>query len=87
MNYKGRLKNYFLENQFKVTYLENKVNIVNYESIGHFDSNKIIIRKNSGSVIVNGTNLVVSKLLNDEVLIDGKISNIEFRWYYVWEYN
>ena len=79
MNYKGRLKNYFLENQFKVTYLENKVNIVNYESIGHFDSNKIIIRKNSGSVIVNGTNLVVSKLLNDEVLIDGKISNIEFR--------
>lgn len=79
MNYKGRLKNYFLENQFKVTYLENKVNIVNYESIGHFDSNKIIIRKNSGSVIVNGTNLVVSKLLNDEILIDGKISNIEFR--------
>lgn len=79
MNYKGRLKNYFLENKFKVTYLENKVNIVNYESIGHFDSNKIIIRKNSGSVIVNGTNLVVSKLLNDEILIDGKISNIEFR--------
>lgn len=79
MNYKGRIKNYFLENQFKVTCLENKVNIVNYESIGHFDSNKIIIRKNSGSVIVNGTNLVVSKLLNDEILIDGKISNIEFR--------
>lgn len=79
MNYKGRLRNYFLENEFKVTYFQNKVNIVNYESIGHFDSNKIIIRKNNESIIINGNNLVVSKLLNDEILIEGKISNIEFR--------
>lgn len=79
MNYKGRLRNYFLENEFKVTYFQNKVNIVNYESIGHFDSNKIIVRKNNESIIINGNNLVVSKLLNDEILIEGKISNIEFR--------
>lgn len=79
MNYKGRLRNYFLENEFKVTYFQNKVNIVNYESIEHFDSNKIIVRKNNESIIINGNNLVVSKLLNDEILIEGKISNIEFR--------
>ena len=42
-------------------------------------NNKIIVRKQNGSIIINGTNLVVSKLLNDEILIDGKISNIEFR--------
>lgn len=80
MDYKGKIKNYFLENELKVIYFQNKVNIVNYESIGHFDSNKIIVRKQNGSIIINGTNLVVSKLLNDEILIDGKISNIEFRW-------
>ena len=68
-----------MEDEFKVTYFQNKINIVNYESIGHFDSNKIIIRKTGGSIIINGTNLVVSKLLNDEILINGKISNIEFR--------
>ena len=79
MDYKGKLRSYFLENEFKVTYIQNKVNIVNYESIGHFDSNKIIVRKNNGSIIINGNNLVVSKLLNDEILIDGKISSIEFR--------
>lgn len=79
MDYKGKIKNYFLENELKVIYFQNKVNIVNYESIGHFDSNKIIVRKQNGSIIINGTNLVVSKLLNDEILIDGKISNIEFR--------
>lgn len=79
MNYKNRLRTYLMEDEFKVTYFQNKINIVNYESIGHFDSNKIIIRKVGGSIIVNGTNLVVSKLLNDEILINGKISNIEFR--------
>ena len=79
MDYKGKLRSYFLENEFKVTYIQNKGNIVNYESIGHFDSNKIIVRKNNGSIIINGNNLVVSKLLNDEILIDGKISSIEFR--------
>lgn len=79
MDYRGKIKSYFLESELKVTYFQNKVNIVNYESIGHFDSNKIIVRKSNGSIIINGTNLVVSKLLNDEILIDGKISNIEFR--------
>lgn len=76
---KEKLRSYFMEDEFKLIYIENKVNIINYESIGQIDINKIIIRKNNGSVIINGNNLVVSKLLNKEILIDGKILNIEFR--------
>lgn len=79
MKYHDRMKNFFLENEFKIIYLKNQLNIVNYESMGHLDSYKIIVRKGNGNIIVNGTNLVVSKLLNDEILIDGKISSIEFR--------
>lgn len=74
-----KFRDYILESELKITILENRVDIVNYTEIGHFDSNKIIVRKQNGSIIINGTNLVVSKLLNDEILIDGKISNIEFR--------
>lgn len=76
---KEKLRSYFMEDEFKLIYIENKVNIINYESIGQIDINKIIIRKNNGNVIINGNNLVVSKLLNNEILIDGKILNIEFR--------
>lgn len=79
MKYKDKVRSYFLEDKFKLIYIENKINIVNYDSIGHFDSNKIIVRKETGTIIVNGTNLVVSKLVNDEILIDGKISSVEFR--------
>lgn len=74
-----KFRNYILEDELKITILENCVNIVNYQEIGHFDSNKIIVRHEKGSIIVNGEKLVVSKLMEEEVLITGKIKNIELR--------
>lgn len=73
------LRKYILEDEFKIIYLSNKLNIVNYNDISHFDSNKIIINYDDGSVLINGKNLVVSKLVNDELLIEGSILKIEFR--------
>jgi len=74
-----KLRNYILDEEFKIMVLKNKVNIVNYESIGHFDSNKIIIRYTDGDIIIKGIDLVVSKLLNDEILITGEIKSLELR--------
>lgn len=79
MKYLDKLRNYLLEEEFKINILNNKIDIVNYSSIGHFDSNKIMVRYTDGTVIINGTNLVVSKLVNDEILITGNIKNIELR--------
>ncbi len=73
------LRNYILENDFKVNILKNKVDIVNYLSIDHFDDNKIIVRYNEGIVIIKGERLIISKLLDDELLINGIIRNLEFR--------
>ena len=73
------LRNYILENEFKMIYLSNKLDIVNYIDISHFDSNKIIINYNEGSVLISGKSLVVSKLVSDELLIEGSINKIEFR--------
>lgn len=73
------IKSYILDEEFKLIFLNNKVNITNYISIGHFDSNKVIVRYLNGEVLIKGNNLVVSKLMNDEILIEGSINNIEFR--------
>ena len=73
------LRNYILESDFKIIYLTNKLNIVNYNDISHFDSNKIIVNYSDGSVLIGGKSLVVSKLLKDELLIEGSINKIEFR--------
>ena len=73
------LRNYILEDDFKMTYLTGKLDIVNYECIDHFDTDKIMIRYSSGVVIIKGENLIISKLLTDEVLISGTIKNIELQ--------
>ena len=79
MNIINGIRSYILENDLKITILNNKINIVNYKDIGHFDSNKIVLKTENGEVIVKGSDLVVSKLLSSEILITGNFSNIEFR--------
>ena len=79
MNIINGIRSYILENDLKITILNNKINIVNYKDIGHFDSNKIVVKVDSGEIIVKGSDLVVSKLINDEILITGNFNNIEFR--------
>ena len=79
MNIINGIRSYVLENDLKITILNNKINIVNYKDIGHFDFNKIIVKTDIGDVIIKGSDLVVSKLLNSEILITGNFSNIEFR--------
>ena len=73
------IRSYILEDEFKITILNNKVNIVNYQSIGIIDTNKVIVKYDFGSVSVRGDNLVLSKLMNNEILISGNIYSIDFR--------
>lgn len=73
------IRSYILDEEFKITILNNRVNVVNYTSIGHFDNNKVIVKYNQGQVIIKGDNLVVTRLMSDEILISGDLSAIEFR--------
>lgn len=75
----NNIRSFLLEDEFEIRIYKNKVNVINYDSIGHFDSNKIMIYYDAGLIIIKGNNLVVSKLLNDEVLITGIIQDIELR--------
>lgn len=73
------LKNYILESEFKMTVLNGKVDILNYSEIDHFDDNMIVVRHKNGGVTIKGYHMIITKLLDDELLIDGKIDKIEFR--------
>lgn len=73
----SKLRSYVMEDEFKITIIKNKINIVNYTDIGHLDKNKIVVRYIGGRAIISGSNLVVRRLLKDEILIIGLIKNIE----------
>lgn len=65
-----------MENEFKIILLKNKVNVVNYKEIKDFTFKKVTISYDDGVININGDNLVITKLLNDEILIEGQISSI-----------
>lgn len=75
----NKIRSYFLEDELEIKVYKNKVNVINYKSIGHFDSNKVMIYYENGHLVVSGNNLVVSRLVQDEVLIVGDIKDIELR--------
>ena len=79
MNIINGIRSYINDSDTKLTIFNNKINIVNYIDIGHFDNNKIVVKLKNKNIIIKGNELVVSKLINDEILITGEFNNIEFR--------
>ena len=79
MNIINGIRSYISESDLKITIFNNKIDIVNYNDIGHFDSNKITVKVLKGEIIIKGSDLVISKLLDEEILITGNLSCIEFR--------
>ena len=66
-------------NEPKIYIYKDKINIINFISIDHFSSDKIILKLKENYIVVSGNNLVISKLLIDEILVVGNINKIEFR--------
>ena len=75
----NRLDNYLSDREYKIIIKENYVNIVNYDEIIDFTLNKISVKYNNKVITIEGTNLTITKMVIDEVLITGNISNIHIK--------
>ena len=65
------------DREFKMTIMDDLLNINNYEDILVFDDDKVLIKTKDKSIKIRGKSLVITKLLNNETLIEGKIKSIE----------
>lgn len=72
-------RNYILDEEFKINIFKDKVNVVNYIDIVNFTSKEVTIKYDGGLLLIIGSNLSISKLLIDEVLVTGSIEKIELR--------
>ena len=73
----SRLKEFLNTSKFKMNYIDNNLNIVNYDEIVLVTSDKIILLKENKTIVVKGSDLTLLKLLDSEVLISGMIKTIE----------
>ena len=74
-----KVRDYLLDDEFKMILLNNKINISNYEKIEYLDDDKVIVKYEKGKISIKGENITVSKLLNNEILITGSIKEIEMK--------
>ena len=72
------LKNIIYDKKFKVTILKNQININNYKEILIFEESQILVSTEEYSVRVKVENLAINRLLENELLIEGKIKTVEF---------
>lgn len=75
----NKFRSYILEDEFSMNVSKDKIDIMNYTTIGQIDTNKMIIYYDGGVIIINGKNLTLLKMLDDEILISGLINNIELK--------
>ena len=72
-----RLINYIKDEKFKIIYVNNSVDIVNYEKIIEVKNDLITLEKENKLLFIKGENLKLNKLLDKEVLITGLILEID----------
>ena len=77
MNLVNKIRNSFNEKKLKIIIFDKYINIINYSVINDIYNEKIII--NNQNIIINGRNLKVIKLLDNEILIEGILSNLEYK--------
>ncbi len=70
--------NYINENNFSMIYKNNSLDVINYTKILDFSSTLISFSHKNNDYYVEGDNLVISKMMEDEILITGNIKKITF---------
>ena len=74
----SKLDNYINDKKFSIIYKNNYLDIINYTKIVDFSSTLISISNQNNLYIIEGENLVISKMFEEEILITGKITKITF---------
>ena len=71
------ISNYLYDKRFKMTVYNDSVYLVNFNRIISIEDNYLSLYSDSNKIIITGNNLVIKKILKDELLVIGRILKIE----------
>ncbi len=72
-----RVTNYIKDNSFKITIINNNINIDNYTDIISIEKDRISLFNDKKIIVIKGKNLLLKKILDNELLITGYIKSID----------
>lgn len=79
MKIKDRLDNYLYDRAYKIIIQDGSIDIINYNEIVVFTYNKIVVRYKDKLIAIDGLNLSIKKMLQNEVLISGNITSVSIK--------
>ena len=79
----SKLRNYIKQEETKIYYRKNKLDIINYKKILIFEDNKILVVIIDDILVIKGANLIIKRFEKEELLVEGSIYSITFRGNYV----
>ena len=75
----SKIDRYLEDKNYEIIIKENKVNIINFKEIIDFSSNQISLKCDNNIINIEGKNLIISKMLDNELLVTGTIYNIRIK--------
>ena len=72
-----KLDRYLTDREYKIIYKDKYLNIINYVEIIDFSEAEICVNGGNSITKIIGNNLVISKMLDNEIVIVGNINKIE----------
>ena len=72
----NKVENYLNDNNCKITINKNKININNYQEILDFSPQKVIVKCEDKIYTIEGKNLTIVKMVDNELLVIGDSKNI-----------
>ncbi len=72
-----KIREYIKDDEFRLTIFKNQLHIINYLEILTLSNKQVSIDTGSNLIVIHGENLILNKLLDNEILITGKIYTVE----------
>ena len=72
-----RLNNYIDDKKFKLIYEDNLIDIINYTRLITIENNYVSLYINNKKIIIKGQKLILKKLLDNELLLNGEVTSLE----------
>lgn len=78
MHMKDSLINFLYDKNYFINIYDEFIHVFNYQELISLSSKKIILKMESFKIDVSGTDLFITRMLPNEILIKGSIGKVEF---------
>lgn len=73
----NNIKSFLYDKDYFINVFDNYVYVFNYQDLNHFSDTQINLQLEKFNIIIMGQNLCIVKMMEKEILVQGKIEGIK----------